>query len=429
MWRVTAVALTAAAAASTGCAWSGESTESAPPGGQIVRLAVEGTTGSGISLAAAGQQVVATWAATADSRTNIYVAVSRDGGVRFGPPVRVNDLDGDARVSGEQAPRVAIWKDMVVLTWSSKLTGESRVRMAQSNDGGQTFMPATTIHTENVTGARGWTSLAIAPDGAAHVAWLDGRNAESAAPKAPASGGGHAMHKSMRQDIFQAVIKPDGTLTEAQVAANVCFCCKTAVAMGPDGTTYVAWRHIYPTNLRDMAVARSTDDGKTFGDPVRVSEDHWQIDGCPEDGPSITVTGDGLLHIAWPTIVDVKTARKAIFYSFSSDGGRTFAPRIRLDEEAPTNHGTAHPQLARVGSSLVVAWDESNGADRRVKLRDLTSGSDDRSWAPKAGRILSVSDNDPATYPAVVATADAMLVAWTASTPAGSEIRLRRLAR
>jgi hypothetical protein len=432
MWRLMAVALTAAAVAGSGCAWWGESTDSAPPGGQVSRLSVEGTTGSGVSLAAAGQHLVATWAATSESRTNIYAAVSRDGGARFGPPVRVNDVDGDARVSGEQAPRVAIWKDMVVITWSSRFTGESRVRMAQSNDGGETFMPATTIHSENVTGARGWTSLAIAPDGAAHVAWLDGRNAESAAPKAPASGGAsgaHAMHKSMRQDIFQAVIRPDGTQSEAQVATNVCFCCKTAVAIGPDGTTYVVWRHIYPTNFRDMAVARSTDDGKTFSEPVRVSEDHWQIDGCPEDGPSMVVTGDGLLHIAWPTIVDVKTARKAIFYSFSSDGGRSFAPRIRLDEETPTNRGTAHPQLARVGSSLVVAWDESNGAERRVKLRDLSSGSDDRSWAPKAGRLLTVSDNDPATYPAVAATADAMLVVWTANTPAGSEIRVRRLAR
>jgi hypothetical protein len=429
MWRVMTVAVTVAAVTGIGCAMPEDAADSALPGGQVSRLAVGGTTGSGLSLAVSGQHVVGVWAATTESRTNIYAAISRDGGARFGAPIRVNDVDGDARVSGEQAPRVAIWKDLVVVTWSSRLTGESRVRMAQSNDGGRTFQPATTIHTENVTGARGWTSLAIAPDGAAHVAWLDGRNAEPAAPKPAASGGAHAMHKSMRQDIFQAVIRPDGTQSEAQVATTVCFCCKTAVAIGPDGTTYVAWRHIYPTNLRDIAVARSTDDGKTFSDPVRVNEDHWQIDACPEDGPSIVVTGDGLLHIAWPTIVDAQTTRKAVFYSFSSDGGRTFAPRIRIDEEAPTNRGAGHPELARVGSTLVVAWDESNGAERRVRLRELTSGSEDRSWTPKAGHVLTVSDADPATYPAAAATADAMLVGWTANTSAGSEVRVRRLAR
>jgi hypothetical protein len=61
----------------------------------------------------------------------------------------------------------------------------------------------------------------------------------------------------------------------------VCFCCKTAIASGPDGSVYVAWRHIYPPNVRDMAVARSTDGGRTFAPPVRVSTDGWALDGAP----------------------------------------------------------------------------------------------------------------------------------------------------
>ena len=40
--------------------------------------------------------------------TDVYAAFSRDGGASFGAPARVNDVDGDARVSGEQAPRVAL---------------------------------------------------------------------------------------------------------------------------------------------------------------------------------------------------------------------------------------------------------------------------------------------------------------------------------
>jgi hypothetical protein len=66
---------------------------------------------------------------------------------------------------------------------------------------------------------------------------------------------------------------------ESPVAANVCFCCKTSVTTGPRGVVYVAWRHIYPVNLRDMAVASSTDGGRTFSQPVRVSEDGWQLGG------------------------------------------------------------------------------------------------------------------------------------------------------
>ena len=90
---------------------------------------------------------------------------------------------------------------------------------------------------------------------------------------------------------------------------------------------YVAWRHVYPTNLRDIAVARSGDGGRTFSTPVRVSEDHWEIDACPEDGPSIAVTDDGVLHVAWPTMLQEGVQKKAVFYASSTDGGRTFSPR------------------------------------------------------------------------------------------------------
>ena len=123
---------------------------------------------------------------------------------------------------------------------------------------------------------------------------------------------------AMRQDLFHAVLRPDGTRAEARVAEDVCFCCKTGVATAPDGTVYVAWRHIYPPNLRDIAVARSTDGGRTFAPPVRVSEDGWAIDGCPDDGPSIAVDAGGVLHVAWPTLVPGSDRGKGIFYSDST---------------------------------------------------------------------------------------------------------------
>jgi hypothetical protein len=168
---------------------------------------------------------------------------------------------------------------------------------------------------EALTGARGRQSLAIDADSVVHAAWLDGRDAKPGAalslptPAPAATAGpttaasGHAMHRSSRQDIYHAVWRPDGQALEARVATDVCFGCKTSVATAPDRTTYVAFRHIYPTNLRDMAVARSIDGGRTFAAPVRVSEDHWQINACPEDGPSIAVAAGGTLHIAWPTLI------------------------------------------------------------------------------------------------------------------------------
>jgi hypothetical protein len=424
----------------SGCSRAPQSTATPEASPEPVRIAVEGAANSGVSIAASGSRAVVTWAATVPTGTNVYAAVSTDGGATFGAPVRVNDVDGDARVNGEQPPRVAIGADIVV-AWVSRLTGVSRIRMARSVDGGRTFTPAATAHSETLAGARGWQSLAIDTGNRVHAAWLDGRDANrsaavnpptSARPVVPTNQGAaspHAMHRASRQDIFHAVWRPDGRALEARVATDVCFCCKTSVATGPDQTTYVAFRHIYPTNLRDMAVARSIDGGRTFDAPVRVSEDQWQINGCPEDGPSIAVGADGTLHIAWPTLIQSPDAtRKAIFYSYSTDHGRTFAPRMRVDDSGEGSRTAAHPQLAVAGSNVVVVWDESGPQGRQVRLAEITSSSP-ATWTPASSAPLSLSGEDRGVYPAVASVSGTPIVAWTAEAADAAVVRVLRIAR
>ena len=391
----------------------------AQPEGPAARLEVPGAASSGVSIAARGEEVVATWAARTATTTDVYAAWSRDGGVTFEPPVRVNDLPGDARVSGEQAPRVAFVGGGVRVVWESRAGGAAVVRTAIAAAGERAFGPTASLHAAGLTGARGWASLAAGPGGAAHVAWLDGRGDGAAHGGAGHAGGGaaHSGHSTSRQDLFEATLSADGSRTESRVATDVCFCCKTAVAAAPPRTVWVAWRHIYRPNLRDIAVARSDDGGRSFGEPFRVSRDEWALDGCPDDGPALAVDGHGVLHVAWPTLAG---DAKAVFYSRSDDGGRTFAPRLRVDASTT---GAAHPQLAARGDRALVAWDEPGGARRRVVVREVAA---DAGGAPRLGGTTTVSEG-PAVYPAVAATAGAVVVAWTEDVGSSSVIRVRRL--
>ena len=403
----------------------------AAPATEPLRLGTAGAANSGVSLAASGASVVATWAARSGAVTDVYAAWSRDGGASFEAPLRVNDVAGDARVSGEQAPRVA-GSATTRIVWVSSQGGTAVVRSAARPSGEPAFAAASTVHREGLTGARGWASLAVGPDGAAHVAWLDGRGdppkdgatAKPAEP-GPAAHAGHGggRHGGSRQDLFQATVLPDGTRSETRIATNVCFCCKTAVATAPDGSVYVAWRHIYPPNLRDIAIARSLDGGRTFDAPVRVSEDGWAIDGCPDDGPSIAVDGRGALHVAWPT--RVSELGKGIFYSRSTDGGRTFAPRARVDE---TPGGAGHPQLALAGDRVVVVWDEKGESGRRARLREISAAAGAAAWPPQLEPAVVLATGS-VSYPAVAATEKATLAAWTEGEGAASSIRVLRIAR
>ena len=427
--RLEVIQLVALVAALSGACSQAEDAAPPPRADAVQSLASSGTN-RGLSLAASDQTVAAVWATTVDEVTNVFAATSTDGGSTFGAPVRVNDVDGDARVNGEQPPRVAITGGDVVVVWSSRTDGASRVRLARSNDGGRTFSAARDVHPAGLTGARGWASLAMGTDGAAHITWLDGRNAVRPPSAAPTSSGGsaaagHVHGGSTRQDIVQAVFRRDATLDEHEVAANVCFCCKTGTTMAPDGTTYVAWRHIYPVNLRDMAVARSTDGGRTFSAPTRVSEDGWQLESCPEDGPAIAAGASGEVHIAWPTLAPGTTDRKAVFYSVSTDQGRSFAPRVRVD--ASTSAGiAAHPQIAASGAHVGLVWEETGDKGRVVKFTTVghvSSGG----WAPQPEHTVTMPADDSAVYPAVAATSDGFIVGWTLNTANGSRIQVVRV--
>ena len=378
-----------------------------------ITLAVAGAANAHVTLAADGEHVAAAWAVTGSAGgTNIYVARSDDGARTFGAPVRVNDVEGDANVNGEAPPRVVLSGSRIDVVWVSKRTGVSAIRAAESVDGGAAFAPARTVTAEGIAGARGWQTAAIAADGTVHAAWLDGRNAtRTAAPVAGASAGAHAHHGDMRQDIYHAMWKGADAPVETQIASNVCFCCKTAI-VSRGSAVYVAWRHLFPGGVRDIAIARSSDGGRTFSEPVRVSADDWKIDACPDDGPAMAIDGAGTLHVVWPTLAtDAGTARIGIFHATSVDGGKTFSPRARVNTPGVP---AAHPKMTLDAAGRpIVAWDEISDGARRVRLRVADEPP------------FTLSTGNASSYPAVVVSGSATVVAWTDQSAGGSIVRVR----
>jgi hypothetical protein len=98
------------------------------------------------------------------------------------------------------------------------------------------------------------------------------------------------------------------------------------------GAVYVVWH--------DMAkdgryyVARSSDNGKTFGDPVPIVDERW--------GPFIgqaVVDPHGALHAVWSGMVMMlpdapPEAATSLWHAVSRDGGQTFSPPQRIAAHA-----------------------------------------------------------------------------------------------
>jgi len=396
-------------------------------------LAVSGRRNANVSLAAQGSVVAAAWAASLPGGpTDIYAALSSDNGTTFSPPVRVNAKAGDTRITGEQPPKVALLAragamPVVIVVWTSGDPGTA-ILVARSNDGAQTFGPSTVVPNGQAPGLRGWESITVDAHGAVQVLWLDHRDAFTA--EAAAAGHDHGGAGS------SGAAKPGATATAEQsklyfatlgdptsgrpLLGSVCFCCKTSMVNRPDGVIYAAWRHVYPGGFRDMVFTLSRDGGRTFAPPTRVSDDKWQIDGCPEDGPSMAIDTRNQIHIAWPTLVaGVAGAVPSIglFYARSLDG-RLFSPRLRI----PTEGVPHHPQLQVVGDSLIAAWDELTGGARHVVVGRASIAA-----AAQADFSRHVVGGDQAgVYPALAVDGQGALIAWTA-TGENSSIRVSRL--
>jgi hypothetical protein len=416
------------------------SAATAAPTGNPITLGLTGHGNAHPWVAADGRFAAIAWgAARQDGPTDVYVAISRDGGLTYASPVRVSDAQSRASLSGEQPPRVTLVaregkEPSVLVVWTARAANGTRLLTARSDDGGRAFTRPTPVPGSDAPGNRGWEATASHPDGRVAVVWLDHRELAPASRAAAGPDQSREAHvhgatgaepadgvaRAQLSKLFFAHL--DDTGSARAITGGVCYCCKTAVAVGPDGAIYAAWRHVYPGNVRDIAFTMSRDGGRTFSEPVRVSDDGWVLDGCPENGPAMVVDPRGTIHLVWPTLIPaVNTGSEAtlgLFYSASSDG-RRFSPR----QPIPTDGFPRHPQIAMSGDGrLMVVWDEEANATRRVAAALSPTGGANGVRFTR----MPIGGQERGEYPVVAGVEDGFVAVWTGGERARSVIQVER---
>ena len=414
----------------------------------VTTLAVPDRTGANPTVAANGAFVAVAFSAATISSMDIFVATSTDGGSTFGAPVQVNRVAGEARVSGEEPPRIALVPRRgstpeIVIVWTAKAGTTWKLLSARSLDGGRTFSASAPVPGSDSEGSRGWESVAVDATGRVSVLWLDHRDliaADGAHQHSAASASGAmpapmvmpkgdpteraALSQLMFASLPGATGRTSGAsssrTTALSIARSVCYCCKTALAVSGDAV-YAAWRHVYPSGERDIAFTMSTNGGRTFAAPLRVSDDHWKLDGCPDNGPAMAIDASRRAHVVWPTTAEGKnaTAKDAmalsIYYAVSRDG-KSFSPRTRV----PTRGPASHPQIVMLpnGASLV-AWDEVVDGTRRLGLaRATVSTAGAVSFTPVAAPDAGAGQ----WYPALAASSNGAVITWVRQLERGSTV-------
>jgi hypothetical protein len=123
---------------------------------------------------------------------------------------------------------------------------------------------------------------------------------------------------------------------------------KVTPAFGQDGTLWLAWMA-----GGQVSVASSKDGGRTLSPAAQVTQGKLELDWGPDARPKIVLDRKGDIAVAFSTFRD-KAFNGEVFYSRSTDGGRTFAsPR-------PITDNTESQRFEALGfdtdGTLFAAW-------------------------------------------------------------------------
>jgi hypothetical protein len=243
-----------------------------------------------------------------EDNSRLALLNSEDSGDTFDQPVWVSERDAHLSSHGENSSGYVVTPEVMYAAWNQGLD----IRLARSLTWGGSFDKPLRISDKPAKDFSGYVSIGVAPNGDVWATWLDTRDREN----------GHEVYS-----LYAARSSDQGATfgKNMRVASHVCECCRPNVSFGPKGEVMLFWRHIYPGSIRDMTVAMSADNGATFTSPIRIAEDNWKLDGCPDSGVALARAGNRL-YAAWLT--EASPAIGGVRLTWSDNAGKTWAPAV-----------------------------------------------------------------------------------------------------
>jgi hypothetical protein len=294
-------------------------------------------------------------------------------------------------VSGADYPSVVFMADGAMAANSliaTNLQAEAyNTNVFLSRDAGVTWSKPVALHRDKKQRQHGFVSFVPAADGRLGAVWLDGRN----------------LSKEGEGDmsLLYTTIGKDGSIKpETVLDTRVCECCQTSATATPEGLL-VVYRDRSPKEVRDISVVRYA--GGRWSAPALVSNDGWQINGCPVNGPAISSYGR-YVAVAWLTVVSEKSR---VNVALSSDAGKTFGKPIKIDD------GTTSGRVDVVSlpsGAAVVSWVERANQKNEVRIRQAELNG-------VTGPALTVSGAagvQSGAFPRIERSGNEVFVTWTA---------------
>ena len=290
------------------------------------------------------------------------------------------------------------------------------VRLSYSKDDGRTWSASFLPHHDGTNTEHGFASLFATPQGGLGLVWLDGRAMKGGEHDSHGSGQGGLPRRSdevakagAMSVRFAAFDETWKQVADTPVDLRVCECCPTAVAVTASGAI-AAFRDRSDTEVRDISVSRL--ENGVWSEPRVAVADNWTINACPVNGPSLSAIGRNVA-LAW---FSAKDDQGSAWMALSRDEGRTFGPRVRLDEAFAI--GRVDVELLPDGGA-VASWIEFAELRAQFRMRVIPAAG-----APGQPQNIAALEGSRASgYPRLARSGKTLVFAWTESQAGALQVK------
>ena len=345
-----------------------------------------------------------------DSLYRLQYAIYDEKNNSFEPTVTVPVSTGTS-TSAESMAKVAFKKDgTIIAVFAKRFINEQNpyagaIYYSLSADKGKTWSKAQFLHSDTLhTYGRSFFDIATLKNGEVAAVWLDGRFGKKQE--------GSAL-------FFAKTSAGKGFGKDSLLNGSTCECCRTDLLCDENGKLHIAYRSIiFPSGLaskqvRDMVYISSDDDGTTFSKERVISNDNWQIEGCPHSGPSLA-QANNKISAAWFTAAGGNSG----IYCTSLENG-AFSKKSLITVKG------RHPQLSSLPNGQVLAvYEEESEAHTmqhaheghgKMKHRQTPSGKSKivlKGLGKDGQEIVLSNGNYIDHHAAITALNKGALIAW-----------------